>query len=158
MAVITAEIEFTSSLPASKLFKAFSDFDNIGPKVEPETYKSINIVQGDGGVGTIKSITYADGYPVKDLKNKIDVIDTTNLCIGYTVFEGDALMGIIETATHLIKFIPSSNGGSVYKHTMEFKCKGDSKLSEDQINVVKAGCGKTFKAIESYVHAHPEAY
>ncbi|XP_071703674.1 root allergen protein-like [Rutidosis leptorrhynchoides] len=158
MAVVTVELELTSSLPAPKLFNVYNDYENIAAKVQPESYKSINIVQGDGGVGSIMSTTYADGYPFKSLKSKVDVVDKNNLSIGYTAFEGDALMGIIDTATHHIKFVPSSNGGSVYKHTVEIKCKGDSKLDEDKINLAKEACNKTFKAIESYVIAHPETY
>ena len=61
MAVVTVELEVTSSLPAPKLFKVYNDFDTIAPKVEPETYKSVSTIQGDGGAGTIKSITYGDG-------------------------------------------------------------------------------------------------
>ncbi|XP_071702701.1 root allergen protein-like [Rutidosis leptorrhynchoides] len=158
MAVVTVEMEFTSPLPAPKLFNVYSDFDNIATKVEPETYKSINIIQGDGGVGSIRSTTYADGYRFKGIISKVDAIDKTNLSLSNTGFEGDALMGIVDTATHHIKFVPSSDGGSISKHTVELKCKGDSTLGEDTINFVKEACGKTFKAIESYVNAHPEAY
>lgn len=61
MAVITVELEVASSYPASKLFKVFSEFDTLAPKLEPETYKAVDIIQGDGGVGTIKTITYGDG-------------------------------------------------------------------------------------------------
>ena len=68
MAVLNIEFEVTSSLRAPKRFKLFSEFDTIAPKVEPETYKSIDIIQGNGGVGTIKSITYTDG---KQLHHKL---------------------------------------------------------------------------------------
>ncbi|XP_071704084.1 root allergen protein-like [Rutidosis leptorrhynchoides] len=140
-------IELTSSLPASKLFKAYSDFDNIAPKAQPDTYKSI---KGASGVGSIKTVTYSNGMV---LKNKVDVIDKTNLIFGYTFIEG--LDHSIETAKHHLKFVPSSNGGTVYKHNMEFKSKGDSKLDKDKIDLVKDFCSKTFKAFESYLKAHP---
>lgn len=61
MAVVTTEVEVTSSLSAPKLYKVFSDFDKIAPKVEPQTYKAVSVIQGDGGVGSIKSIAYGDG-------------------------------------------------------------------------------------------------
>lgn len=61
MAVITSEFEIPSSLPASKIFNAYSDFNNIAPKVDPETYKTLVTIEGDGGVGTIREITFGDG-------------------------------------------------------------------------------------------------
>ncbi|KVH77599.1 root allergen protein-like [Cynara cardunculus var. scolymus] len=159
MAVVTIEVEVTSSLPAPKLFKVFSHFDTIAPKVEPETFKTVSVIQGDGGVGSIKNITYGDGVPYTTSKHTVDAIDSSNLSLSYTVFEGDALLGIIDSATHHIKFIPSSDGGSIYKHAVVCKCKGDAKLTEDTPKLFKEALKKTFKAIESYAIAHPdEAY
>ncbi|KAI3690977.1 hypothetical protein L2E82_49190 [Cichorium intybus] len=125
MAVVTVELEVTSSLPAPKLFKVFNDFDTIAAKVEPETYKAVNTIQGDGGVGTIKSITYGDGVPFTSSKHKVDAVDANNFSYSYTLFEGDVLMGIVDSASHHVKFVPSADGGSVYKHTVVFNCKGD---------------------------------
>ncbi|KAJ9546460.1 hypothetical protein OSB04_019003 [Centaurea solstitialis] len=158
MAVVSIEVEVTSSLPTPKLFKVFSNFDTIAPKVEPETYKAVTLVQGDGGVGSIKNILFGDGVPYTSSKHTVDAIDASNFSLSYTVFEGDALLGIIDSATHHIKFIPSSDGGSLYKHSVVFKCKGDAKLPEDTLNLVKESLKKTFKAIESHAIAHPEAY
>nr|CAB71301.2 vegetative storage protein, VSP [Cichorium intybus] len=158
MAVVTVEIEVSSSLPAAKLFKVFSDFDTLAPKVEPETYKAVNIIEGDGGVGTIKSITYGDGVPFTSSKHKVDTVDTSNFSLTYTIFEGDVLMGIVESANHHVKFVPSADGGAVYKHTVVFTCKGDNTVPEDTINLMKEGFKKSFKGFEAYAIAHPEAY
>ncbi|KAM0064313.1 putative Bet v I/Major latex protein [Helianthus debilis subsp. tardiflorus] len=138
MDVVSMEVEITSSLSPSKLFNVFSDFDTIAPKVIPQVYKSITLIQGDGGVGSIKSVTFNDG--------------------NYTLFEGDALSGVMDTATHHIKFIPSTNGGSVYKHTTLVKFKGDAKLTDDFINLCKETLKNSFNAIESYAIDHPDAY
>ena len=61
MTSVTTEIEIPSSFPADKVFKVFSDFDNIAPKVNPEVFKSIETIEGNGGVGTIKIFTFGDG-------------------------------------------------------------------------------------------------
>ncbi|KAL7595649.1 hypothetical protein Lser_V15G31320 [Lactuca serriola] len=158
MAVITSELEVTSSLPAAKLFKVYGDFDTLAPKVDPQTFKSVNIIEGDGGVGSIKSITFGESVPYKNSKHRVDAIDISNLSFSYTIFEGDALLGIIDSATHHIKFVPSADGGSVYKHSTEFNCKPDAQLSEDILNFAKEAFKNTFKAIEAYAIAHPEAY
>nr|XP_043609994.1 root allergen protein-like [Erigeron canadensis] len=158
MSVVTSEFEIHSSLPASKLFKAYDDFDNVAPKVDPGTYKSLVTVQGDGGVGTIKDVFFGDAMPFKSGKSKLDVVDKENYCISYTVFEGDALMGILDSTTHHMKFTPSADGGCVYKQTVEYHCKGDTHLTEEYLNVAKEALKKTFKAIEGHLHANPHAY
>lgn len=61
MPIATIEVEVSSSLSAPKLFKVFSDFDNIAPKADPQMYKSVSTIEGDGDVGSIKCITYGDG-------------------------------------------------------------------------------------------------
>ncbi|CAH1454429.1 unnamed protein product [Lactuca virosa] len=143
MAVITTEVEISSSLPSTKLFKVYADFDTLALKVDPKAFKSISIIEG---------------VPYKNSKNRIDAIDTGNLSVSYTIFEGDALLGIIDSATHHVKFVPSPNGGSVYKHTTVFNCKPDAQLSENILNGSKEAYKNTFKAIEAYAIAHPEAY
>ncbi|KAJ0501501.1 putative Bet v I/Major latex protein [Helianthus annuus] len=155
MDVASMEVEITSSLSASKIFKMLSDFDSIAPKVIPQTYKSIALMQGDGGVGSIKSVTFGNGTT---WKQKIDAIDTSNLSVSYTLFDGDASSDIMDTATHHIKCISSANGGSVYKHTCLIKCKGDAKITDDFINLSKESMTDTFKALESYAIDHPEIY
>nr|KAJ0228448.1 hypothetical protein LSAT_V11C100018400 [Lactuca sativa] len=134
MAVITSEFEIASSLPASKFFNAYRDFNNIAPKVDPETYKTLVDIEGDGGAGTIRDISFGD--------------DSNNFSIIYTIFEGDILMGQLDSMTHHVKFIPSPDGGCVYKPTVVYNCKGETQLPEEALNMVKEGFKKTFNAIE----------
>lgn len=98
------------------------------------------------------------GVPFTSSKHKIDTIDKDNLSVSWTVIEGDVLLGIVDTATHHAKFVPSADGGCVYKHTIVFKCKGDAKVSEDIINQTKEAFKNTFKALESYIVAHHDKY
>ncbi|KAI3506077.1 hypothetical protein L1887_28433 [Cichorium endivia] len=158
MTLFNIDIEVQSTLPAPKLFKAYNDMDKLAPKVEPETFKSVEIIKGDGGPGTIRKFTFGDGLPFTNGKSKVDAIDSDNLSLSYTVFEGDILMGILDSATHHVKFIPSADGGSTYKHTIVNKCKGDNKLTDDHVKLAKESFTKTFKAIEAYIKANPNAY
>ncbi|CAI9260028.1 unnamed protein product [Lactuca saligna] len=121
--VITSEFEIASSLPASKIFNAYRDFNNIAPKVDPETYKILVDIEGDGGAGTIRDISFGDGVPFTNGKLKLDVVDSNNFSIIYTIFEGDILMGQLDSMTHHVKFIPSPDGGCVYKPTVVYNCK-----------------------------------
>ena len=54
------EMELKSS--ADKVWGAIGDSNELFPKIFPEQYKSIEIVEGDGKtVGSIRLLKYADG-------------------------------------------------------------------------------------------------
>jgi hypothetical protein len=62
MGVFTYEAETTTVIPPARLFKAFIlDADNLIPKVAPQAIKSSEIIEGNGGPGTIKKITFGEG-------------------------------------------------------------------------------------------------
>ena len=62
MGVFTYESEVTSPIPPARLYKAFVlDADNLIPKVAPHAIKSAEIIEGNGGPGTIKKITFGEG-------------------------------------------------------------------------------------------------
>ena len=67
MGVFTYETEVTSFIPPAKMFKAFVlDVDLLGgplPNIVPlpQVIKNVEILEGDGGPGTIKKITFGVG-------------------------------------------------------------------------------------------------
>lgn len=62
MGVQKTENQSISPVPAEKLFKgSFLDADTVVPKAFPEGIKSVEVLEGDGGVGTIKHVTLGDG-------------------------------------------------------------------------------------------------
>ena len=63
MDVFICESEFTSIITLARLFKALVlDADNLIPKIAPQAVKCAEIIEGDGGVGTIKKITFGEGW------------------------------------------------------------------------------------------------
>ncbi|KOM31347.1 hypothetical protein LR48_Vigan01g090200 [Vigna angularis] len=61
MAVFTFEDETTSPVAPATLYKALvKDADNIVPKAV-DSFKSVEIVEGNGGPGTIKKISFLEG-------------------------------------------------------------------------------------------------
>ena len=62
MAVTTFSSDFTSSIPAARLFKALIlDADNLFPKITLLAIKSIDTIEGEGGPGSIKQINFEQG-------------------------------------------------------------------------------------------------
>lgn len=54
--------DFTCAVAPARMFKALIlDSHNLIPKLVPQGIKSIEIVQGGGGPGTIKQTTFAEG-------------------------------------------------------------------------------------------------
>ena len=154
---VTLEVEVASQYPADRVFKVFCDFDNIAPKVFPQVFKSIETVEGSGGVGTIKIFTFGDAVPFKTAKHKTDAIDVSNCSYSYSFIEGDNLMGILDSINYHVKVVPS-DGGCVFKQTIVYNCKGDEKPSEDFLKKEKELYENTYKALEDYAAAHPEGY
>ncbi|KAI3756645.1 hypothetical protein L1987_56467 [Smallanthus sonchifolius] len=149
MTTVSIEVEVTSPYPAEIVFKVFNNFHTIAPKVNPQVFKSIEIVEGDGDV------PFASG------KFRQDVIDENTFTYNYTFFEGDNLMGILDSINHYVKIIPSAlgpDGGCVFKQTVVYNCKGDEKPSADTLKFEKDLYEKTYKAIEAYASDHPESY
>jgi len=61
MGVFNFEDETTSTVAPSTLYKALvKDSDNLIPKVI-DVIKSVEIVEGNGGAGTIKKLTFVEG-------------------------------------------------------------------------------------------------
>ncbi|KAF1890450.1 hypothetical protein Lal_00041185 [Lupinus albus] len=62
MAVLTLTDESTSIVQAERLFKALIlDAHNLIPKLLPQAIKKVEVVEGNGGPGTIQQITIAEG-------------------------------------------------------------------------------------------------
>ncbi|KAJ9699686.1 hypothetical protein PVL29_005516 [Vitis rotundifolia] len=145
MCVITYEHEITSSIPPAKMFKAFIlDSDKLIPKILPQVIKSTEIIEGDGGPGSIKKIMFGE--------------DKDNFTYSYSVIEGDALMGTLESISYEVKLVASPDGGSICKSTSKYHTKGDFEITEDQIKAGKEKAMGLFKAVEAYLLAHPDAY
>ncbi|XP_073120947.1 major allergen Pru ar 1-like [Henckelia pumila] len=160
MGLITYEHEVSCSIPPAKLFKAFIlDGDNLIPKVLPQAFKSIENIQGDGGVGTVKLITFGEGSQYKSVKHRVDEIDEANHAYKYSIIEGDVLGEDIESISYHVKIEASADGGSVVKTISHYHTKHDAHgITEEKIKEGKEKAKAIFKAVEAHLHAHPDAY
>ncbi|KAK4477835.1 hypothetical protein RD792_017098 [Penstemon davidsonii] len=160
MGVITYEHEITSSIPPKKIFKAFVlDADNLIPKILPQAIKSVQILEGDGGVGTLKLVTFGEGSQYKSVTHRVDEIDETNCTYKYSVVEGDALAGVLDSISYVVKIEAGPDEGSVCKTTSVYYTKGeDHHITEDKIKEGKEKTKALFKAIEAHLHANHDLY
>ncbi|KAH6809181.1 hypothetical protein C2S51_026964 [Perilla frutescens var. frutescens] len=159
MGAITYDIEIPSSISAAKMFKAMVlDADTLIPKIMPQAIKNVEILEGDGGVGTVKVIHFGEESQYKSVKHRVDAIDNENLTHTYSIIEGDALSNVIESITYHIKIVPTEDGGSICKNRSIYNTKGDAhEISEGNIKEGKEKAMAMFKAIEAYLQANPDA-
>nr|AEF38450.1 allergen Mal d 1.04 [Malus domestica] len=159
MGVFTYETEFTSVIPAPRLFKAFIlDGDNLIPKIAPQAIKSTKIIEGDGGVGTIKKVTFGEGSQYGYVKQRVNGIDKDNFTYSYSMIEGDTLSDKLEKITYETKLIASPDGGSIIKTTSHYHAKGDVEIKEEHVKAGKEKASGLFKLLEAYLVANPDAY
>ncbi|KAK2990294.1 hypothetical protein RJ640_014746 [Escallonia rubra] len=160
MVAITYDMEVPSSIPAAKVFKAFVlDADNLIPKILPSAIKSVEIIEGDGGVGSVKLITFGEATSqLKSMKHRVDGLDKENFTYSYSIIEGDTLMEGIESISYHIKVVPTPEGGSICKNRSIYETKGDFQITEEQIKTGKEKALGIFKAVEAYLQANPDTY
>ncbi|XP_024024064.1 major allergen Pru av 1-like [Morus notabilis] len=156
MGVSTHNDEFTSTVAPARLFKAaVLDADNLFPKIAPDAAKSAENIEGNGGPGTIKKITFPDG---KYVKQKLDAIDHDNYSYSHSIIEGDVLSADIEKISHETKFVAAPGGGSVIKVTTTFHTVGSAPVDEAKAKEGKEKAAGLFKLVEGYLEANPSAY
>ena len=157
---ITHHSEVTSSIPPARLFNSFILDDNFICKVLPQAIKSVETIEGDGGVGSIKLLTFGEGSQFKSAKHRVDGIDKDNFTYSYTVIdvEGGDLKGLVESVSYVVKIEPSADGGSICKTSSTYHTKGDAHITEEQIKEGKERAIGMFKAVEAYLIANPDAY
>ncbi|KAJ6416406.1 hypothetical protein OIU84_002291 [Salix udensis] len=159
MGVITLENEFVVAVSPAKLFKAYClDADTLLPKILPEHIKSSEIVEGNGGPGTIRKITFTEGKELSYAKQRIEAVDEENLTYSFSLIEANVWKDAVEKVTYEHKFEPTPEGGSICKRTSTYHIKGDAEINKDEIKDVygKKTAG-LFKAIEAYFLANPDA-
>ncbi|KAK4356957.1 hypothetical protein RND71_022567 [Anisodus tanguticus] len=128
MGVNTYTHETTTPVAPTRLFKALVlDSDNLVPKLMPQVVKNIEIVEGDGGAGSIKKMNFV---------------------------EGDVLGDKLESIFYDIKFEASGNGGCVCKSITEYYTKDDYVLKEEEHNEDKNQGIELFTTVEAYLLAN----
>ncbi|XP_068337592.1 major allergen Pru ar 1-like [Pyrus communis] len=180
MSSISSRQEFTSPVAADRLFKALiTDSDNLIPKLMPTAIKSIEIIHGDGGVGSIKQINFAESSPsdkkfltpplclnVPTCSSSLmlcwyalqDTLDVENLVCKYPLVEGDVLEGKIKSISYEVSFQASPIGGCTCKMMSEYDAAGDLEINEEEIRGGKERAMGMYKVVEAYLFESPGAY
>ncbi|KAF2313865.1 hypothetical protein GH714_018400 [Hevea brasiliensis] len=80
--------EYTSPVAPSRMFKALIlDSNILIPKLLPQFIKSVDVIQGSEGTGTIEQVNFTEASDLKYVKNRIEELDKDNLVCKYTLIE-----------------------------------------------------------------------
>lgn len=72
MGVFTSESDYVSSVPIGILYRAIVEDENIVyQKALPQFIERAETLEGDGGPGTIKKITFVGGNQIFNFKKKM---------------------------------------------------------------------------------------
>nr|AVZ46891.1 pathogenesis related class 10 protein [Hypericum tomentosum] len=156
MGVFTTVEEATYRVPAHRMFKALvTERQIMAPKVMPSFFNSMEIVHGDGGVGTVKKATFAQGLPFKTMSLRIDALDTENYYVRSTLFEGEMIGDTLEKIVHEIKMEPLETG---CKSTVRsnYHLKPGAVFNEAVAEATKMHSQMLNKAMEEYLLSHPD--
>ncbi|XP_048129321.1 major strawberry allergen Fra a 1-3-like [Rhodamnia argentea] len=157
MGVITYSLEITSSVAPSRMFKALVlESHNVLPKIVPKGIKSVEFIEGDGGVSNIKKTNFAESNsPIKYTTHKVEALDADSLYYKYTMIESDIKFDKIDFVVEEVKFF-AAGSGSVCKVTSEYHVKEGCELKEEEIKKGKDKAMGLYKAVEEYLVANPD--
>ncbi|GLJ45583.1 hypothetical protein SUGI_0959590 [Cryptomeria japonica] len=152
-------IEIESPVEAKRLWKATLDTHNLLPKQTPGLISGITLVQGDGGVGTIRHVKFTPANKdFSSVKEKVDLIDEANLAYGYSLVEGGMLGEKVASVSHKIKYTSKPGGGCNTTFTCNYDTLPGVPHNEAKIEEIKVNYTGLFKQAEQYLIANPTLY
>eukprot|EP00262_Sarcandra_glabra_P013178 TRINITY_DN35_c0_g2_i1.p1 TRINITY_DN35_c0_g2~~TRINITY_DN35_c0_g2_i1.p1 ORF type:complete len:161 (-),score=19.37 TRINITY_DN35_c0_g2_i1:403-885(-) len=159
MVVLCFRDEIVSPVVAARLFKAIVvDATNLFPKVWPNFVLSGTIVEGDGGSGTIKEYHFSEAGGVYTYAKELHyLIDNEKMVDNWTWSEGGDLGTKLKSYDVRSKFVPTSNGGCIFKFGAEYEPIDGIDYFEG-MKIDRDFFIEGFKLIEAYLLANPEAY
>ncbi|KAK1296867.1 hypothetical protein QJS10_CPB15g01825 [Acorus calamus] len=142
------ELEVEAKSSAEKYWKAIRDSSVLFPKIFPEQFKSIEIIEGDGqSIGSIRLVKFTEGSPIVTFaKEKIEVSDEENKLVSYSVIDGE-LTTFFKTFKASLQVIPKGEGALV-KWLIEYE-KASEEVPEP--NILQETAKKTFTDLDEYL-------
>ncbi|PON88218.1 Bet v I type allergen [Trema orientale] len=159
MGVTSLNQEFPCPIAPARMFKALIvDSNKVIPKLLPQFIASVDVLQGNGGPGTIEQVNFTEASPFKFVKHRLDELDQDNFFCKYSMIEGDPLGDKLESIDYEVKFEAAADGGCVCKMTSKYNAIGDSAVNEEQIKEGKENALAIYKVVESYLLQNPDVY
>nr|AAU00104.1 pathogenesis-related protein 10-3.2 [Pinus monticola] len=160
MASGTATSEDYSEVEARRIWNALvKDSHNLFPKIFPDFFSSVTLLQGEGGVGTIKELNFTPAN--KDFsyaKERVYELDEENMVFKYTTIEGGLLGKKLSAWNFELKIVPKKEVGCVVSWICNYETLAGAPVDEGKAQEMKEQSNHMFKKIEQYLLSNPSLY
>ncbi|KAL9255058.1 Major strawberry allergen Fra a 1-3-like protein [Drosera capensis] len=152
----TLTLEIESPVAPARLFKALClDHHDLFPKLMPESFKSIECVEGDSvEVGSVQQFNFPREHYYKYVKHRVDELDVENYYCKYTTIEGDMIQGKYEYVVNETK-LEATATGSICQFTTHFHPVAGVEVNEEGAKIGQENMKKLLKTVEEYLVANP---
>eukprot|EP00253_Pinus_taeda_P005262 PITA_05262 len=161
MASRTETVEVVILVEPRRLWNAIvKDGHNFYPKALPEAFTSVTLLEGDGGVGTIKQLNFTPGKrDYSFIKERVDEVDEQNFVYKFTIIGGGALGTKLSAANFVVKYVPRNEGGSVATWTINYETlSGVQSEYDGRVKEIKENSIAQMKKVEQYLLSNPNLY
>ncbi|XP_073272516.1 major pollen allergen Bet v 1-D/H-like [Primulina huaijiensis] len=159
MTLVEFSHELKVNVSPKRMFKALIiDAHHLLPNIIPHIFKSIDILEGEGGTaGCVRKTSFPDGAPFPHLMDKFEVVDKENLLVKVVVMEGPIFGEKLEALESEKRFMDSGDGGCIIKwKTKQHLKPGHTHVSVEEIKNLKQLSVSFLSATEAYLVAHPD--
>ncbi|XP_058735200.1 norbelladine synthase-like [Vicia villosa] len=131
---MSGQLEHESELdvPASEAWELFGTLGiaKLAGEEMPELFQKVEVVEGDGGVGTILKLTFTPGIPgPASYKEKFTKVDNEKLIKEAEVVEGGYLDFGFTLFRARFQVIEKGEDSSIIKSTIEYEAKDAANAS-----------------------------
>nr|CAD1816940.1 unnamed protein product [Ananas comosus var. bracteatus] len=152
---VSDEAKFAVGL--DRLWKVFRDDHVHLPKMVPDHVASAEIVEGDGGPGTVKKIAFTPAAKIVTyVKRRLVMLDESNHVFKYEVLEG-GVSEKIKSQTFEFKFESTGDETCVVELKVEYDTVDDEPLGAEEEKKLIQGPFMLFRGVEQYLLANPGA-
>ncbi|KAG6541171.1 hypothetical protein Mapa_017468 [Marchantia paleacea] len=148
----TFDHEVELEVSAATMWAAMKDQNTIFPKIMPQAVSSIEIVEGEGGPGSVRVVKFGPMVPEGGfVKERIVSLDIEGFSVVSEEVEGGHLVQFGFTKwVQTLKLIPTGDNTSKLLISAEFEGGSDESVAKSG-EITKQGLTNTFKALEQYV-------
>ncbi|GAB2220516.1 hypothetical protein Droror1_Dr00008176 [Drosera rotundifolia] len=142
------EVEVEVKSTPEKIWHSLRNTETVFPQAFPETYKSIELVEGDGkSIGSTRLVKFAEVVPmITTTKERIDEVDEEKKVVGYSVVEGE-LLNFFKSFKAKVGVAPKGDG-SLVTWTCDYE-KANEEVPAPEL--FKDFAVKTFHDLDAYL-------
>ncbi|EFJ06119.1 hypothetical protein SELMODRAFT_126206 [Selaginella moellendorffii] len=136
--------ELQIKVPLERVWKAIKDSNNMFPKALPDAFTSVQTVEGDGKVGSVRLVHFGPGTYAKE---KLESLDESNHSVVLSTIEGGPIGSLFSSQTATISLKPVEDSGTKVTWSIAY----DSLVEDPPLDRMKGNAEKIMRGVEAYL-------